>query len=438
MTTFCNIMYRKISDIQHSEWLTETNLSRTLYRYNSNKNDVECISYSYFISSYINAKNYIKVKYNYINNFLSGPFYTQEQKLKLLVVFQESQRLYRALCRFAYKWKWRRADYAIKHDLLLNQLEEDMYFVLTLLHAGKKYLFTKSDLTNIIETALTNSPYIYAEPLPIKNPYNNLIFEKSHLYIIYFFMKTRMFVLPMIFHQYFRYNFHLKIFRDNSEAMIRKMYISSIIKTNNMRKLRVDITEMIARYNSQIHASEHIYIDPDFPVDKLIHAMRPLLYLFYTSGFSIDVAEKNAAIMELKYQLGIFQRTSPTFGRKFTQSSLYRTMNPKLPYYTFDTRYNPYVIHNYSKNYNICHCKIIEDTNDVNEHNVVFQPLLPIDQIVPREDLDVTTAFVRNDVEYEDDVSIESHDNDDISTEYQNESIQMDVVGDTEYSSDTN
>ena len=44
----------------------------------------------------------------------------------------------------------------------------------------------------------------------------------------------------------------------------------------------------------------------------------------------------------------------------------------------------------------------------------------------------------KNDVEYEDDVSIESHDNDDISTEYQNESIQMDVVGDTEYSSDTN
>ena len=89
-----------------------------------------------------------------------------------------------------------------------------------------KYLFTKSDLTKIIENALINSPYIYAEPLPIRNPYNNS-FWKIHLYNIYFFMKHG-FILPRIFHQYFIHNFHLKVFRDNTECMIREMHIKTM------------------------------------------------------------------------------------------------------------------------------------------------------------------------------------------------------------------
>jgi hypothetical protein len=116
--------------------------------------DIIHVLYSIFISIYVHARaNYVKTKYAYIKNTFDNPFYRPECKAEFINKFCDAQRHYQALCKLAYKWKWNRATYAIKHDLLLNPIEPGQYFVLPLLHSGKKYLFTKSDLTNIVETA---------------------------------------------------------------------------------------------------------------------------------------------------------------------------------------------------------------------------------------------------------------------------------------------
>jgi hypothetical protein len=397
MTTFCDIIYRKyiVTDAQHAEFLTFDYITSPLYftaylpRDGNRCGDTIYVLYSIFISIYVHARaNYVSTKYAYIKNTFDNPFYNAKQKAEFIDKFCHAQRHYRALCKFAYKCKWNRATYAIKHDLLLNPIEPNQYFVLPLLHAGKKYLFTKSDLTNIVETALTHSPYIYAEPLPIKNPYNNLVFDKSHLYTIYFFMKHRMFTLPTIFHQYFLHNFHLKLFRDNNEALIRKMHISSMIKTNNTTIRRRDINTMIRYYNdSCVSTAKKIYIDPDFPNDVLFRAMTPYLHLFYTSTYSLDIAEKGSAMNNLRYQLSRFHKISPTFGRKFIKMRFGKSRSLPLEY-VYDMRYAQYVTLPFSKNYDTCHTTIIEDNDEEKESGMSFYPLLPHSTLIPHVDDD--------------------------------------------------
>jgi hypothetical protein len=459
MTTFCDIIYRKyiLTDTQHVEFLTVDYITSPQYftanlpRGVNRCCDIIYVLYSIFLSIYLHARtNYVSTKYAYIKNTFNNPFYSTEYKAEFIHKFCDAQRHYQALCKFAYKWKWNRATYTIKHDLLLNPIEPHQYFVLPLLHAGKKYLFTKSDLTNIVETALTNSPYIYAEPLPIKNPYNNLVFDKSHLYTIYFFMKHRMFTLPTVFHQYFLYNFHLKLFRDNNEALIRKMHISSMIKTNNTTILRRDINTMIRQYNDHcISTTKKISIDPDFPSDVLFRAMTPYLHLFYTSTYALDIAEKSSAMNNLKYQLDRFHKISPTFGRKFIQMGFKKTKLLPLEY-VYDMRYAQYVTLPFSKNYDTCHTTIIEDNPDEEKDSgMSFYPMLPHTTLIPHvddddddDDDDENNNINDDDDDDDDNGNINTHiannndDDDDAETLSMLRDVDEDVDGDSDDVSD--
>jgi len=454
MTTICDIIYRKyiINSNAPTSMLTINYMQSNEYYEiimhpsNTQCHDMNYVQLSIFISLYMHSatntqSTLIKSKYSFIKNFLSNCYYSTTQKDSFIDKIRTAQRLYRTLCRFAYKWKWRRAEYAIKHDLLLNHLEPGQYFVLTLLHANKKYLFTTSDLTNIIETALTHSPYIYTEPLPIKNPYNNLIFDKSHLYTIYFFMKTRMFTLSTIFHHYFLHNFHLKIFRDNNEALIRKMHISSMIRTNNKPKLIADITAMIHRYNERCNLiKDEIYIDADFPQDVLIYAMKPYLHIFYTSLYSLDQAEKGTAQTELTHYLARFHRTSPTFGRKFIQNSFFDVSNNDHQVFTYDTRYTTFVLKPYSKNYDTCHVEIIEDPAEEKDSGIPIFPLFLLNTIVPRPmgvsyETDDTERII-SDRDSNIDSNNDDDDDDDDNDDDDDTIVHMDIINNSSDSDD--
>ena len=170
-------------------------------------------------------------------------------------------------------------------------------------------------------------------------------------------------------------------------ALIRKMHINSMIKTNNTTIRRRDINTMIRQYNDHcISTAKKIYIDPDFPNDVLFRAMTPYLHLFYTSTYSLDIAEKGSAMNNLKYQLARFHKISPTFGRKFIKMGFRKTNLLPLEY-VFDIRYAQYVTLPFSKNYDICHTTIIEDNpEDEKESGMSFYPMLPQSTLIPHVD----------------------------------------------------
>ena len=382
MTTITDILYQKyISSNNESVGMGKDYLNKPSYfddsiiNFQKSPNTLMYILSISFIHQLLNTiTTYKKEKFIYLKNVLDNHFLSSNQKTEFITIFQDIQYIHNNLCKLVRKYKWKNSKSVNQTDFIMNPINENQYFVCTLLQHDRKYLFTKSDLTKIIENALTNSPYIYAEPLSIRNPYNNSIFDKSHLYNIYFFMKHGGFILPSIFHQYFLHNFHLKIFRNNTEHMIREMHIKNMTTRDNNRIFR-DIQTMLYAYNKQCYDPNMKFnIHDDFPDEVLIRAMKPFLHLFYTSNYSLCISSKTHARVELIYQLNQFKTKSPGFGRKYININNINNIFNKskisnVPEY--NTTYTPYINNCYYKNYETSHIEIIEDNTDEEKEHII-------------------------------------------------------------------
>tara|TARA_B100000902_G_scaffold386142_1_gene428400 strand:+ start:3558 stop:5024 length:1467 start_codon:yes stop_codon:yes gene_type:complete len=372
MKTFYNILHKQytVTPELKNEFFKDTvhtiDINIQVNEMKHNKNAMNLILISGFIYYNFNIKS-IKEKFNYIKKIIDNPFLSRSQIDNFIKVVGNAQMLYKRLCRLVHIWKWRRKKPIITTDLLLNPIKESDYFTIAIMHLESKYLFTKSDLTKIIEKSLTNSPDIFAEPVSIKNPYNNLTFDKHNLYNIYFFIKYGGFVMPTIFHQYFLYNFHLKYFRDNNESLIRKMHILTMINTNDTDKLLFDINTMLLFHNDRVTStSDKINIHDNFPDKILINAMKPYLHIFYVMNYSLDIAEKGTATHELYYLLHKFKKQNPAFGRKLVR--LTNIFGKRTKHIEYSTQYIPYNKIKYSKDYESCHEEIIENNSVDNEN----------------------------------------------------------------------
>jgi len=396
MTTITDILYQKyVSNQNEPICMSKDYFNKPSYfnisfiNFQKAPNKMMYILSTSFIHRLLNTKTtYQKEKFIYLKSILDNPFISSNEKTNFLSIFQDIQHINNSLCKFVWKCKWNKSKLANQHDLIMNPINENQYFVCSLLQYGRKYLFTKSDLTKIIENALINSPYIHAEPLPIKNPYNNSIFDKSHLYNIYFFMKHGGFILPSIFHQYFLHNFHLKIFRNNTEHMIREMHIKTMTENHNSNKdLIRDIKTMLEMYNDNCNKDDmRIRIHKKFPEDILIRAMKPYLHLYYSSNYSLCTSTKTNAQLELLYQLNQFKQKSPGFGRKIIKiidnNNLFNKKKNKIKVY--NTEFSQYIQTCYYKNYETSHIEIIEDSTDAEKdmYNYMLYNYFPRNNII--------------------------------------------------------
>jgi hypothetical protein len=132
-----------------------------------------------------------------------------------------------------------------------TEYKPDQY--LCLLDGKNKYLFTHTDLYNIIEASLTNSDSnLISNPLSIKNPYTGTIFSKSTLYHIYFHIKHR----PLFFIYYMKVHFDLTVFLLEQEGSLRQYSIHKKIRMlkkdeikNELRYMFVDIYSFLLEDN---------------------------------------------------------------------------------------------------------------------------------------------------------------------------------------------
>jgi hypothetical protein len=252
-------------------------------------------------------------KYRYLNNILSNPFIPASTKARFFYRFSKAQRSYGALNRLVFIYKWRRSVPKIYADLCLEPISQGDRNVMAVLHNSQKYLFTIADMIRIVEISICNSPYFFTEPLPVKNPYTNIPFDKSHLYNMYFFIKNRMITIPPVFHAYFTSNFNLKHFRDTHGVLISNTYIKQYVKNSDKETLYSDIIYMF----KTIPYRGKIIIDRDFPRDRLIEIMHPYLEIYYTAKISNDIHARNTAKTDLSRRLVAFSRYNKNFGRKF-------------------------------------------------------------------------------------------------------------------------
>jgi hypothetical protein len=221
MHTFCQIIHKSTTETNelyhfatsqklNSSNIYEFNTIACSNEYRSNKNiplirDMNNRLIKIFFHIYaIGPIDYsIKSKFSYFKKTIDNIFISDELRKEFILTFSNIQRYYWSLNRAAFHYKMRKSKFQVKTDLILNPISETQYNVMTIMQNNTKYLFTVLDLKNIIESALSNSPYFFSTPLSIKNPYNNMPFDKSTLYNIYFFMKRGNFVLSNLFHNYF-------------------------------------------------------------------------------------------------------------------------------------------------------------------------------------------------------------------------------------------
>uniref|UniRef100_A0A6C0BVP9 Uncharacterized protein n=1 Tax=viral metagenome TaxID=1070528 RepID=A0A6C0BVP9_9ZZZZ len=273
--------------------------------------------YQFLSKGESNYTTLVKYKFTFLTNVLENIFYNHEIKNLFFSYFSKIQKTHFAFMRFARLYKYKKAVLQISSDLYMNELDEKHPGVFVLFQNNCKYLFSASDLVNIMNNNLSNSYLFFSEPLVPKNPYNNIVFDIATLYNIYFFMKSRPFAMPVLYQQFFNVDFDLEIFREDNEQLIREESIKRYVYSTSPNILYKTVVSMIESLISNHSKYKILCIHKNFPKNKLVEIMRPYLHLYYLSKFYIVGTEKITNSHEILIKkFDLFIRYNPYFGRK--------------------------------------------------------------------------------------------------------------------------
>lgn len=272
-----------------------------------------------------NTKTKHQILYEYLNNM----FMPSTDKEDILRIFCKAQRTYNGFSRLAQIYKFKNTKTTISTDLYLNEIRTDHRNAICIHTNATNYWFMIGDICNHILAALTNSPYYFADPLPIKNPYTNIPFTNAQLYTIYFKVRASTFLLPVLFHNFFLCNFDLVQFRLDNETEIRESFIRRHIHTSEEDVLYSEIKVMLFNHHRRSRR-----IHPTIPKPEFIKIMRPYFYLYMVSKYHICGLEKVTVANDVLYdKLEELFEFNPQFGRiyiKRREQISYNLEHPKF------------------------------------------------------------------------------------------------------------
>jgi hypothetical protein len=249
-------------------------------------------------------------------------FWIKEDKKEVdlfIDYFCKIQKTYNALNRFAYNYKCKKTKLVVNIDMGLNESKESDKDVICIFQNKVKYLFCANDLLNIIKISLTNTYMFFSEPLNIKNPYNNMPFNKSTLYNIFFFIKYKTNYYEELFFKFFKCNFNLTEFKEQNEYILREHSIKHYVYKSAPNLLFQEINIMIDYFNNFCYFKRmrnKITINKEFPKDKLIKIFQPYLLLYIISNYGYTNTQKNEAAILFNSKMRLFNNYNPLFGRK--------------------------------------------------------------------------------------------------------------------------
>lgn len=324
MSIFCSLL--QISHQLEPHMPETTDYSQYLFKMHEKnqerqKDDIVILMlYNYIVLLHLktqhfsNIENITKVKFNEINNIQINNLFSENDRNSFFNTFHKAQKAYLALLKFGYICKMKMTPLKTKTDMLLNDIDPRKKNVFIFLQNKTKYAFVINDLINIITATLSNCSFFFEEPLPIKNPYNNMILSKTILYNLYFYMKSNLFPVPILFELYYRCHFEIDVFKVNEAAHIREVCITNFVERSHYSILYPYIFDMIYNYKPYMNK---IHIDRNFPKDILVNIMRPYLKLYFFSQYLLSSSERKLKeVSILKRKLFKFSSCNPEFGRR--------------------------------------------------------------------------------------------------------------------------
>ena len=272
----------------------------------------------------INVQN----KYKKLSEALEGFLINDKQKQEEFIDYIfKIQKTYNTLNRFVYNYKFKKTKIVVNTDMGLNELNETDKNVISIIDNNSKYLFHVNDLIKIINTSLTNSYLFFSEPKSTKNPYNNLPFNKSTLYNIYFYIRYKTDYYPELLFKFFECNFNLTKFKFLNENLLREYSIENYVHNSPSNVIEKEIKLMILKFNlhcERARVKNRIIINEEFPANKLVTIMKPYLFLYCKSLYSFHPQVKKEYTDLFKLSMLRFNKFNPQFGRKKTKL-LYKT-----------------------------------------------------------------------------------------------------------------
>jgi hypothetical protein len=292
---------------------TDNNIFSNNYDKTDKVNKMIKIVFSSFFFKEFSVKNKFGFFYEIINN----NFYKNIND-EFIDYFYKIQKIYNGFNLLAKTFKYKKANIIVTKDMALNEININQKNVICIFHLNSKYLFTINDLINIINAALSNNDGFFSEPLCIKNPYNNNAFTKSILYNIYLFILLKTKYIPDLFFKFVQCDLNLTYFGQKYEIVLRDYYIKSYVNNSPLNILVTEVKNMISYFNKYCSKKKikKIYIDNDFPKDKLVKIMKPYLLVYLTSKYSMVPFIKSNIDQILKNLLLNFLEFNPQFGRK--------------------------------------------------------------------------------------------------------------------------
>jgi hypothetical protein len=313
----------------------------------------------FFILFALANKGGTKEKYKFFKETIENIFINDEMRETFLVLFTKMQRTYHALSKFAFICKHKITPVLINTDMYLYPLDPKHPRVFSLIQNNKKYLFSITDLINILNSSLGNTFYFVSEPLVCKNPYINSPFTKAMLYNIYFFIKRAGFIIPNLIHQYFLTNFNLCVFGQENEDLIRDYSIKQYVNNADVDELYSEIKNML-NYDMN---TKKIKVNKNFPRDRLVNIMRPYLELYYKGTYCMNESKRDRYIDEFDYKIIRFHEYNKQFGRKYMSPVVSKEpflFNQHKYTMSFDDKHVPFVDNKYKDDFETSHMHIIE------------------------------------------------------------------------------
>lgn len=255
-----------------------------------------------------------QAKLGSLNCILDNTFNKNEFKEKIQSIFSKSQKYYYAFSRLARIYKNKKYSVVVSNDLMLNPLDINNNNTFILIQNKSKYLFSLNDLVTIIETAISNSPNFFSEPLSPLNPYNKEQFTNSTLYNIYFKLKESGRLMSILFHLFFLENFNKEHFLEKNEPFIRENSIKKYVYNSPYTVLHTYVLTML-RINPY---TKQYDIHEDFPKDILVDIFRPFLFYFFIINYDIKNTSKIYKYKQILYtKLKKFYEYNKAFGRQY-------------------------------------------------------------------------------------------------------------------------
>lgn len=256
-------------------------------------------------------------KYENLQKVNKNIFLTSVHKDDYMNLFSLSQKTYLGFSRLAFMWKYKRAVRGNTMDMMMNDIHQGERGVVEVFHRSSIYLFRTHEINRIVENSICDTEYMFANPKPVKNPFNNLPFTKANLYTMYFGIeKMSISKLPIIFYKYFAVDFNLQQFYEQNHGLIREKGIQDYLKNSSTDDLYDDIFDMIEYVKSYSRKRINLDISDDCCKCCIVKVMKPYLKLYLTHRHSLDKYTIKQSFYELRHKLFKLLDYNPAFGRK--------------------------------------------------------------------------------------------------------------------------